>query len=164
MKTRSQTKKEKLIQENPQIPQLNEDILGIILKHVVEKQQNHVMETCEFIDEYACASPITYKPNNWRGVKWPVYLDSNSRRLVYHTQVKLLPNHHILVHESGSLSIYKHIKSKRDLDILWMTLKHFSNVRINGTNGESVAEFFQGLWGICQQESWLIQELEQRLD
>ena len=43
MKTRSQTKKEKLANEARKIPQLNEDVLGIILDHVVDKQQRRIL-------------------------------------------------------------------------------------------------------------------------
>ena len=41
MKTRNQTKKRKLDIEERKIPQLNEYVLGVILKHVVRKQQIH---------------------------------------------------------------------------------------------------------------------------
>ena len=51
MKTRSQTKKEKLNNKKRKIPQLNEDVLGIILKHVVKKQRKHILETVELLDE-----------------------------------------------------------------------------------------------------------------
>ena len=47
MKTRSQTRKEKL-----KIPQLNEDVLGIILKHTIEKQQEYVLNTYEIIEDH----------------------------------------------------------------------------------------------------------------
>ena len=42
IETWSQTKKEKL--EESEIPQLNEDVLGIILRHVIRKHQNHVQK------------------------------------------------------------------------------------------------------------------------
>ena len=39
MKTRSQAKKEKLEDEKLKIPKLNEDVLGILPTHVIEKHQ-----------------------------------------------------------------------------------------------------------------------------
>ena len=51
MRSRSQTKKLKLDSENPKIPELSEDILGIILKHVVAKEQDHIYGTYLMMDE-----------------------------------------------------------------------------------------------------------------
>ena len=51
METRSQTKKEKLDNKKRKVPQLNEDILGIILKYVVKKQRKHILETVKLLDE-----------------------------------------------------------------------------------------------------------------
>ena len=46
MKTRSQAKKEQ------KIPKLNEDIFGIILKHVIRMEQDRVMKSFEVISNH----------------------------------------------------------------------------------------------------------------
>ena len=125
MKTRSQPKKEKLDKIESKVPQLNEDVLGIILKHVLEKHHDHVLNTVGVIEDHVGMS-ILISPlvslSNLEYLKWPDYLDSNSRRLIHDTNVKLfsectVPN-----------TIEEHIKSKRDLDLLWETSKHFGAI------------------------------------
>ena len=39
--------------DNQKIPQLNEDIFGIILKYAVRMEQEHVFEGFAMLDEYS---------------------------------------------------------------------------------------------------------------
>ena len=52
MKTRSQTRKEKHDHQKPKVPQLNEDVMGIILKHVMRKEKKYMMETYWIIQNH----------------------------------------------------------------------------------------------------------------
>ena len=121
MRTRSQAKKQKLDNEKRKIPQLNEDVLGIILKHVVKKQQKHVLDIIAVIEDHLDPDRYMLKKYEHHSseIKWPNYLDSNSRRLIHHTNVKLFPNYELIF--PGSIE--NHIKSKRDSDLLWNTVK-----------------------------------------
>ena len=128
MRTRSQAKKEKL--EKQKVPQLNNDVLGIILKHVIKKQKKHIMDTVAVIENYL--DPDEYVlvgrgPSRFSGdIKWPDYLNTNHRRLAYHTKVKLFRNYGLNIPRS----LDDHIKSKRDLDLLWKTVKHFDYINL----------------------------------
>ena len=159
MKTRSQTKKEKLDGQSQKLPQLNEDILGIILKHVVRMEQERIWATHEIIRNHFL-NPLklgeqigvfysSCRPENY--VEWPDYLDSNSRRLVHHTNVKLLPNCTLSIH----ISFHMKVTSKRELDLLWKNFKHFGQVSLRlGPPSEwemwQTNEFFQELWDNIQ--------------
>ena len=58
-------------------------------------------------------------------VEWPDYLDSNSRRLIHHTKVKLFPDYYVRIPKDIEVLM----QSKRDLDLLWQTFKHFEETR-----------------------------------
>ena len=171
MKTRSQTKKEKLEKENEKIPQLNEDVLGIILKHVVRMETNEVLKSFEVIKEHYSQflhpddGPGIIHTPFLNHVEWPNYLDSNSRRLVYHTKAKLLSNRKLSVHEQFDL----HVTSKAELNLLWKTFKHFPWVRhtMFGDNGDDdywylrMAFYFQILWRKIRIRGSLFEKLKQ---
>ena len=168
MKTRSQAKKEKLDKVESKVPQLNEDVLGIILKHVIKKHQVHLLETIGVIEDHVVMS-ILISPivcwTNLENFEWPEYLESNSRRLIHHTNVKLFPDCTLTVPNR----IERHIKSKRDLDLLWETLKHFGEICFwtrdmdDSFDEETAAEFFQRLWRRLQGPTQLARKLEERL-
>ena len=178
MKTRSQTKKEKAGILDRKIPQLNEDVLGIILKHVVQKEQREIMKSFEVIrkhfywflesdDKLHTAYISDRCPDQ---VEWPDYLNSNSRRLIHHTNVKLLWSREILIH---AIFMF-HVPSKRQLDLLWKTFKHFGRVYLTWQElynspeepmyhtTKSVAWFFRWLWPVIQRRDSLIQKLENK--
>ena len=154
MITRSQIKEEKTGNEKPNVPQLNEDILGIILKYAVQKEQEYIFVNYAMLDEFSdwefdhsdpCSRPSVQE------IEWPDYLGSNSRRLIHHTNVKLFSNCTLTFPNK----IQKEFKTKRDLDILWSTLKHFGAIRFwNGPEGglrlegpgETGVNFFRKLW------------------
>ena len=160
MKTRSQTKSEKL-----KIPRLNEDVFGIILKHVIQKQRlqvmislrfivNHFEDDLEDVYDYCTESDISpieerlcYHDTNLRDVvQWPHQLKSNSQRLVYHTKIKLYSN----LYFENDLPFPNLISSMEELDMLWETFKHFSNVfnypdEIMGHGMMTPIEFIQKL-------------------
>ena len=182
MKTRSQTKNEKLEKEKPKIPQLNEDVFGIILKYAVEKQQRHVMDTIDIMREHLATPhvpkhiiiqliPYTIEPSpNHLIVEWPDYLDSNSRRLIHHTKVKLFPDYHVRIPKD--IEVLMH--SKRDLDLLWQTFKHFEEIHFwhdfrdenyeDYENEELPRRVFQELWKKIQaRRTPFCRMLEERL-
>ena len=174
MRTRSQTKKLKLDNENPKIPELSEDILGIILKHVVAKEQDHIYGTYLMMDEYWVTKYWTKtgqtfdltnasKRPSFEEIEWPDYLDSNSRRLIHYTKVKLCPKCTLVVPDLFLLK--KHFKTKRDLDILWRTAKNFGSIRFwNDTDvpEETSSIFLQKFWQKIQAPSQLVRALEER--
>ena len=104
MRTRSQAKKEKLDNEKPKIPQLNEDVFRIILKHVIKKQRKHVLKAFIILDD-EMEDLITFDTEDgfdvWDvssyRIEWPDHLNSNVRRLVHHTHVMLFPHDIIYV-------------------------------------------------------------------
>ena len=128
MKTRSQTKKENLERDQEKIPQLNEDVMGIILKHVFRMETNEILKSFEIIKEHYCqflhpddGPDIMIIARSSNHVEWPNYLNSNSRRLVHYTKAKLLWNHKLSFHQDFGL----YVRSKKELDLLWKTFKHF---------------------------------------
>ena len=175
MRTRSQTKKQKLDNENRKIPQLNEDVLGIILKHVVEKQQFYVHKTYDTMDgywigKYWAKTGQTFDIENLpekpsvEEINWPDYLDSNSRRIVYHTDVKMFPDCSLVVPDWFLLK--NHFKTKRDLDMLWKLAKNFHSIRYwnMSTDGyHDAATFLRRFWQKHQTSSKLVKILEKRL-
>ena len=162
MRTRSQAKKQKL--EKRKIPQLNEDVLGIILKHVVKKQQKYVSDTIAIIGDHLYPDRYMLKKYDHRSseIKWPDHLDSNSRRLIHHTNVKLFPNYKLVF----PTSIEHLIKSKRDSDLLWKTVKYFDFVTVRQSfdyNTQSTSFFVRSLYEKSQASSSLMKKLEERL-
>ena len=128
LKSLIQTKKEKLDCEECKIPQLNEDVMGIILRLVVQKQQKHVVRNVEvignhFSDPYDPKDffEISFKDKNLGyNISWPETLKTNSRRLVHHAKLKMFPN--------VKMSIKKPLNgivSNRELDLMLETFKHF---------------------------------------
>ena len=163
MKTRNHTKKEKFDYENRKIPQLNEDVLGIILKHVVRKEKVKIFDSMLTIRNHFM---FDLKPGlgselfdlffdridtRWDTVEWPDYLDSNSRRLIHHTNVKLFPYVLLSIHKGFNL----HLTTKRELDSFWKTLKYFGGVRVRSENPGAfelygMAYYFRNLWTLIQ--------------
>ena len=176
MKTRSQTKKEKLDNQNSKIPHLNEAILGIILRHVVRKEQNEILE-CLYVIRNHFVFHVEpgldlledlYATSVDDHVTWPDYLNSNSRRLIYHTNVKLFPNQELSIHISLSLRL----TTKRELDLLWKTFKHFGEIQQRwddrGNYEEfEAADYFQRLWKMIRARpaarDSLFEKLEKRM-
>ena len=169
MKTRSQAKKEKLDKVESKVPHLNEDVLGIILKHVVQNQKAYVLETIDIIEDHVGESIFIYEPfvpsPSVESAEWPNYLDSNSRRLIHHTTSKLFPDCKLII--PNKIEMY--VKSKRDLDLLWKTMKNFGAICLlitdwdDSINEESTAAlFFQKFWERLQAPSLLVQKLEGR--
>ena len=166
MKTRSQSRKEKLDNESRKIPQLNEDVLGIILKYVMKEEENFIYKNFTLIDEY-CDNQIAILdplegcckwPSNDE-IEWPDYLYSNSRRLIHHTNVKLFPNCVLTV--PNRIEIF--FKTKRELDLLWRTFKHFGDVRFWTDafgSQQTAAKFLQNLLSTIQRPSQLVRRLE----
>ena len=101
------------------VPKLNEDVMGIILDFVVAREQNRLIQATsklwcnEDIDEMSIfdfhgfrrvalqSEAILYHEKDIRStinsqvdrsVNWPEDLKTNSQRLVYHSNIKLLPN------------------------------------------------------------------------
>ena len=177
MKTRSQTKKEKLESQKPKIPRLNEDILGIILDHVIRKEQRKIKEAVFDIEEHfilerpglSMDEEITVMSRT-EGIAldhviWPDYMDSNSRRLINHTQVKLFPNRELSIHQAFSFRV----TTKRELDTYWKVFKNFGLVihrfRDGGRYEElDAAAYIRKLWTTIQERQtsreWLIKKLE----
>ena len=174
MKTRSQTKKEKLTKANEarKIPQLNEDVLGIILDYVVAKEQSRILRTINTIQNH-CKETIdrkgqfywsfdspTYETSHT--VHWPDHLDSNSRRLIHHTKVKLFPNFHLTMDERLKF----HIASKQELDFLWQSMKNCGSVCFHWRDIHkriTPAKYFKELWDKIQAQRSLIEHLEEKL-
>ena len=173
MKTRSQTRKEKAGNLNRKIPKLNEDVLGIILKHVVLEEQNQIMKRFRVIQKHfdlLLTGPddgleTGYIPDRYDDhVEWPDYLDSNGRRLMHHTNVKLFRNRELIIHDN----FISHVTSKRELNLLWKTFKHFGQVYFHDTdwfqNGFSIFRvdyFFRGIvWPKIQRRGSLFEKLE----
>ena len=171
MKTRSQTRKEKHDHQKRKVPQLNEDVLGIILQHVMRKEQEYVSETNSIVLDHFWYARLRKRQSS-NDIEWPDYLNSNSRRLVHHTYVKLFPGYTLAVNRH--ISFHKHVNSKRDLDILWKTLRHYGAITLqNNVFGEDCeddhdimtpAEFFRRLWDWIRPTSSLIRELKIRLN
>ena len=162
MRTRSQTKKEKLDKEKTKIPQLNEDVLGIILKHVVKKERRHIIQTLNIILQHKLSVLRDFRPP--RDMIWPDHLNTNSRRLIYHTKTKLFPNNFLDV----SCHLEDYITRKRDLDLLWVTMKHFGLIRAwkyptLRHNYTDIRLFFQEIWTKFQGRRLLFEKLEERL-
>ena len=177
MNTRNLTKKEKLASQKPKIPRLNEDILGIILDHVVRKEQRNIIEAVsEIEDHFIFERPgltmdegITVMSRT-EGVAldqviWPDYMDSNSRRLIHHTQVKLLPNLKLSIHQAFSFRV----TTKRELDKYWKVFKNFGLIIHRfGDGGRheelDAAAYIRKLWTTIQERQtsreWLIKKLE----
>ena len=136
MKTRSQAKKEQ------KIPKLNEDIFGIILKHVIRMEQDRVMKSFDVISNhfghsedyystsyYSCRPFHQYLLSNDtdisdRHVQWPKQLESNSQRLVYHSNIKLFSNYYY----ENDHPLQNLITSHEALGSILETYKHFSYV------------------------------------
>ena len=177
MKTRSQTKKEKLENQNSKIPRLNEDILGIILDHVIRKEQRNIIEAVFDIEQHfmferpglTMEEEITVMSRTEEvaldQVIWPDYMDSNSRRLIQHTQVKLFPNRELSIHQAFSFRV----TTKRELDTYWKVFKHFGLVihrfGYGGRHEElDTAAYIRKLWNIIQERQTgrksLIKKLE----
>ena len=219
--------------DNQNIPQLNEDIFGIILKYAVRMEQEHVFEGFAMLDEYSqgaflvqieksyseilssvknfhfdqlkiCYMRVSYifksghqnrfqpklsenhpKYSEWQvdhsdpcsrpsvhEIQWPGYLDSNSRRLIHHTNVKLFSKCTLTFPNK----LRKEFNTKHDLDVLWKTLKHFGQMRfwdgpvmgpygldsIQGP-GETPAMCLQKMWREIQTPSKLVKALEERM-
>ena len=116
-----------------ELPKLNEDVYGVILKWVVRKEQSRLLET----------EMILSKPGKINlKVDWPQALKSNSERLVHHTSVKLLSNTTLCfdwwnIHFRWSnikRRYYNHQNYKESTkEILkeeWKTMKHFGETFI----------------------------------
>ena len=100
-----------------EVPQLNEVVYGVILKWVVRKEQERLLET-----------EMTF--SRWDDinltVKWPTQLRSNSERLVHHTSVKLLSNCRLNFNFWKFGFRYKGKKSRYEVfQEDWKTMKHF---------------------------------------
>ena len=119
-----------------ELPKLNEDVYGVILKWVVRKEQTRLLET----------NMIFSKPGNVNlKVEWPKALELNSERLVHHTSVKLLSNS-TLCFDWWKINFrwprdkyrYHHGCKESTKEILkeeWETMKHFGKTFIpNVTN------------------------------
>ena len=183
MRSFFRSNKEKLDKGKPKIPRLNEDVIGIILKHVVEKQQRHILDTIECMREHL-ASPlmserkkqklITFfcddpSPNHLK-IEWPDYLYSNSRRLINHTKVMLFPAYEVRLPKE--VEILKLMKTRQDLDLLWQTLKHFEEISFfNCVHDENYEYYdkeslpnrvFQKLWKKIQARTPFCHMLEER--
>ena len=98
-------------------------------------------------------------------VKWPDHLDSNSRRLIHHTQVKLFPNRELSIHQAFSFRV----TTKRELDTYWRLIKHFGLVIHRFDDGGryeelDAAAYIRKLWTTIQERQtgrqWLIKKLE----
>ena len=155
--------KEKLEDEKPKTPRLNEDVLGIILKFVVKKEQRNIIESvfdieCSLMLEHPglkMEEDIEVRSRS-EGVDldhviWPDYLHSNSRRLIHHTNVKLFPNRELTIHKALTLRITR----KRELDEFWKAAKHFGLVlHMLDDRGNleelDVAVYFRQLWTMIQ--------------
>ena len=155
IKSRNYTKKEK----ERNIPRLNEDVFEIILNHVIRMEQDRVMKTfgvisnhlCHCEDHYLdCAYSFLHEYLIWndrrlsdRHIQWPKQLESNSQRLVYHTNVKLFPNYYF----DNEIPLHELVLSPEALDPIFQTFKHFGYV-VNYNDGMkhgkmSPSEFIQ---------------------
>ena len=170
--------------EKLKIPQLNEDVLGIILKHTVEKQQEYVWHTYKIIEDHlnillevqndVIDVDTSFADGEFNSVQWPDDLNSNSRRLVYHTKAKLFPTYKLILPPKMD----DIIKTRREMDLLWATLKHFGTIR--SWDGNNLAAYgtvgyaaypskqaFQRLWKRIRdqrkRQSLFRRKLEERL-
>ena len=139
MKTRNQAKNER-----QKVPKLNEDVFGIILKHVIQREQVKVKSSFVFIGNHfgGCENCLldnfcpcdrnkslgncifTIDEGLDDNVQWPRQLKSNSQRLVYHTKIKLLSNTYC----ENELPLSVLISSEEELDMIWETFKHFAYI------------------------------------
>ena len=165
MRTRSQAKREKPGQKR-KIPQLNEDVLEIILNHVIKKQKKHALDTVTIIDDHFDLDGYMLSEFNRysREIKWPDYLDTNMRRIIHHTSVKLFPYCELRFPNI----IENHVKTKRDLDLLWRTIKHFDSIRFWDNENkcftfQTSRVFIRKLWERAQAPTSLMKLLEKRL-
>ena len=99
-------------------------------------------------------------------------MNSNSRRLIHHTNVKLFSKCTLTFPNK----LRKEFNTKHDLDVLWKTLKHFGQMRfwdgpvmgpygldsIQGP-GETPAMCLQKMWREIQTPSKLVKALEKRM-
>ena len=132
--------------EEKPIPQLNEDIFGRILKHVVKGKQMQIFDAIEneeqwpgqreWSAELLAKGTITIKlsflSKNLSGgtgvhlVNWPELLQTNSQRLVHHAEVKMM----------GNLNYYhwacefKDTKP-RNAENFWEAIKHIGHLKID---------------------------------
>ena len=166
MKTWSQTKKRKLDIEETNIPQLNEDVLGVILKHVVRKHQIHARKIVNVIVDHH--KPLKLEKDdqnlNLHHFAWPKSLKSNSQRLVHHAELKMLPNVTI---KMVLFSFEEYISSNRELDLMWEAFKHigyvhsFFNQFSPQFNGKmKPAEYFKMLRDYLHERGSFVEKLE----
>ena len=174
MKTRNQNKRQKVVKQERKIPQLTEDVMGIILKHVIQKHQIQAVETVEVIVEHfqrfmsqygQCHCNFGFEQRNEYlhkyNFEWPKSLKTNSQRLVHHAELKMLPNMGIVLH----FPLESYISSNRELDLIWEAIKHFDQVRtrncISIIRGKmKPAEFIQKLRDHLRKNISLTEKLE----
>ena len=100
-----------------EVPQLNELVYGVILKWVVRKEQERLLETEMMFSKW---------DNVNLTVEWPTQLRSNSGRLVHHSCVKLLPNSRLNFNWWKFFFRYKGEQPRYELlQEDWKTMKHF---------------------------------------
>ena len=100
-----------------EVPQLNELVYSVILKWVVRKEQERLLET-EMMFNKCDDVNLT--------VEWPTQLRSYSERVVHHASVKLLPNSRLNFNWWKFWFRYKGEKPRYELlQEDWRTMKHF---------------------------------------
>ena len=157
VEVQSSTKKDKVDNEKSKIPQLNEDVIGIILRHVIQKHQNYVSKKFEVIAQHfndIAGIPIQNRPSfihayqstydvyfskeyygefSWtkqnpnldiRHFAWPDALETNTKRLVHHAELKMFPN--VKLEIGFNMPLERYILSNRELDLMLETFKHFA--------------------------------------
>ena len=110
-----------------ELPYLNDVVFGVILKFVVKKEQNRLLETKM---NFSKAKHVDLR------VQWPRVLRSNCDRLIHHTNVKLLSNStlsfdywKLIRHRPSIRGDNRHVPL-RLFEEDWKVMKHFGSTMI----------------------------------
>ena len=166
----AETKKKKLDNNQSKIPQLNEDVIGIILRHVVRKQKIHIAKKFAIIKDHFKRLYHQDNLGSWETFvlvrrssdldpyyfKWPESLKTNSQRLVHHSKIKMFPNIKIDIY----IPLDHYIVSNRQLDLMLETFKHFNGV-VGPSCAGSPAEFIRENRNFFNYRHTLVDKLEE---
>ena len=130
------------------IPQLNEDILGKILKFVVEGKQNQIYDVIDKEKQWPRNNQFkdvgTFKKDlnadvfakgktGLHLVKWPELLKTNGQRLVHHAEVKMMGNLHYY-HWAEKFQVAQ----PRHPTKFWDAVKHIGHLKMSVVDDKSI--------------------------
>ena len=153
----NQTKKEKL-DNKTEIPQLNEDVMGVILQHVFRGQRESVERSMH--RTYLVKKLIKRDENlDLCHFAWPESLKTNSQRLIHHAELKMFPNVKLGIHADyedendedyfydkydNDLQLLLEVESAdKELDSMLETFKHFDCIVARPFGSIKPADFIQ---------------------